>query len=82
MSEKLIVLQCVSQIHFGNGILDVEIALFLETMGSDVLCTGIPLFVYGAGELEEFKFWLDERGEVRRFEFLVVDVNIGDGDLP
>jgi hypothetical protein len=59
----------------------VEIALFLVTMGSDVLCTGIPLFEYEAGELEEFSFWLDERGEVRRFEFIVVDVNIGDGDL-
>lgn len=55
--------------------------MFLVTMGSDVLCTGIPLFEYEAGELEEFSFWLDERGEVRRFEFIVVDVNIGDGDL-
>ena len=59
----------------------MEIALVLVTAGSDVLCTGIPLFRYEAGELEVFSFWLDERGDVRRFEFLVVDVSIGDGDL-
>ena len=58
----------------------MEIALVLLTTGSDVLCTGIPLFKYEAGELEVFSFWLDDRGDVRRVEFLVVDVSIGDVD--
>lgn len=55
--------------------------MFLVAVGRDVLFTGVPLFEYGAGELEEFSFWVGDRVEARRLEFIVVGVNFGDGDL-
>ena len=67
--------------HFGNGILEFEIELFLVDIGKDVLGAVIPLLEQPVGLVVELDRWFDANGEATLAEGIADDDNIGDGDL-